>query len=206
MPHLLISENATPLPSWQKVFKNHQITSPDKVVDDVAIDIVWFKLSFEKEAAPQLDLLFQRYGQHKIVVLSNIPRFEEAIISLKGGARGYVNAFAGAQTLTQISEVVTEGGIWLGADLMQALIASSQKTDPSQEQSQSKTLDHEILQKKLSTREIEVAKLVAQGDSNKVIARKLNITERTVKAHLSAIFGKLEVNDRLKLALLFTSK
>jgi DNA-binding NarL/FixJ family response regulator len=206
MPHLLISENATPLPSWQKVFKNHQITSPDKVVDDVAIDIVWFKLSFQKELVPQLELLFQHYGQHKIVVLSNIPRFEEAIESLKGGARGYVNAFAGAQTLTQISEVVTEGGIWLGADLMQALIASSQKMDPSQEQSQSKTLDHEILLKKLSTREIEVAKLVAQGDSNKVIARKLNITERTVKAHVSTIFGKLEVNDRLKLALLFSSK
>jgi DNA-binding NarL/FixJ family response regulator len=206
MPHLLISENAAPLPSWQKVFTSHQITSPDKVLDDAAIDIVWFKLSFQNEVAPQLDLLFQHYGQHKIVVLSNVPRFEEAIVSLKGGARGYVNAFAGPQTLTQISEVVTEGGIWLGADLMQALIASSQKTDPIEEQSQSKTLDHETLQKKLSTREIEVAKLIAQGDSNKVIARKLNITERTVKAHVSTIFGKLEVNDRLKLALLFTSK
>ena len=206
MPHLLIAENAAPFPSWQKVFTSHQITSPDKVVDDVAIDIVWFKLSFQKEMAPQLDLLFKHYGQHKIVVLSNIPRFEEAIVCLKGGVRAYVNAFAGPQTLTQISEVVTEGGIWLGADLMQALIASSQKSDSGQDQSQSNAEDRETLEKKLSIREIEVAKLVAGGDSNKVIARKLSITERTVKAHISTIFDKLHVSDRLKLALLFTSK
>jgi len=54
--------------------------------------------------------------------------------------------------------------------------------------------------KKLSEREIEVAKLIAMGDSNKVIARKLNITERTVKSHVSTIFTKLDVKDRLKLA------
>ena len=206
MPHLLIAENAAPFPSWQKVFTSHFITSPDKVLDEFAIDIVWFKLSFQKEVTPQLDLLFQHYGQYKIVVLSNIPRFEEAIVSLKGGARAYVNAFAGAQTLKQIEEVVNEGGIWLGADLMQALIASSQKSNSDQDEARSKLASHEVLQDKLSAREFEVAKLIAEGDSNKVIARKLNIAERTVKAHVSTIFTKLDVKDRLKLALLFTSK
>lgn len=205
MSHLFIHENAAPLPSWQNVFTRHKIISTDEVATDTAFDMVWFKLSLHKEASPQLDWLFRHYGQYKIVILSNIPRFEEAILSLKGGARAYVNAFAGPQTLKQIAEVVNEGGIWLGADLMQALIASTQKVDTENKEAQAKTLNQETLQQKLSRREFEVAKLIALGDSNKVIARKLNIAERTVKAHVSTIFTKLEVNDRLKLALLFTS-
>jgi len=53
----------------------------------------------------------------------------------------------------------------------------------------------------LTVREIEVARAVARGDSNKEIARHLGITERTVKAHLSTLFEKLGVRDRLQLAL-----
>ncbi len=53
----------------------------------------------------------------------------------------------------------------------------------------------------LSEREREVARLAASGESNLAIAQALNITERTVKAHLSSCFEKLEVTDRLQLAL-----
>jgi DNA-binding NarL/FixJ family response regulator len=205
MFHLLVVENAAPFPSWQKVFEDHQIVSVEDKSQQKSVDMVWFKLNFQKEIQPQLTWLFENYGQYKIVVLSNIPRFEEAIECLKGGARAYVNAFAGPQTLNQIAEVVNEGGIWLGADLMQLLIASAQKI--SSDNHDKITAPHESdLEKKLSTREIEVAKLIAQGDSNKLIARKLNITERTVKSHVSTIFTKLDIKDRLKLALLFTSK
>jgi len=54
----------------------------------------------------------------------------------------------------------------------------------------------------LTQREVEVATLLKQGLSNKLIARELNITERTVKAHIAAIFQKKGVKDRLHLALL----
>jgi DNA-binding NarL/FixJ family response regulator len=53
----------------------------------------------------------------------------------------------------------------------------------------------------LSSREAEVARLAAVGHSNADIAQKLLITERTVRAHLSAVFEKLHVGDRLQLAL-----
>lgn len=49
---------------------------------------------------------------------------------------------------------------------------------------------------KLSPREIEILDLVARGNSNKIIGRKLNISDQTVKNHVSAILRKLEVNDR----------
>ena len=54
----------------------------------------------------------------------------------------------------------------------------------------------------LTKREIEVAKSVADGCSNREIAERLNISERTVKARLTSIFQKLDVRDRVQLALL----
>jgi len=56
----------------------------------------------------------------------------------------------------------------------------------------------------LTRREHEIATLVGNGESNKQIAQHLAITERTVKAHLTEIFRKLDVADRLKLALIVT--
>jgi DNA-binding NarL/FixJ family response regulator len=53
----------------------------------------------------------------------------------------------------------------------------------------------------LTEREREVARAVASGASNKEIARRLGITERSVKAHTGAIFEKLGVRDRLQLSL-----
>jgi DNA-binding NarL/FixJ family response regulator len=53
----------------------------------------------------------------------------------------------------------------------------------------------------LTPRELEVARMVHRGGNNKTIARKLNISERTVKSHLSAIFRKLDIENRLHLAL-----
>jgi DNA-binding NarL/FixJ family response regulator len=53
----------------------------------------------------------------------------------------------------------------------------------------------------LSTREIEVANMIRQGENNRKIAEAMNISERTVKAHLSSIFRKFDVDDRLRLAI-----
>ncbi|TXI17159.1 MAG: response regulator transcription factor [Nitrosomonas sp.] len=54
----------------------------------------------------------------------------------------------------------------------------------------------------LTRREYEIAMLVGRGESNKRIAQQLTITERTVKAHLTEIFRKLHISDRIKLALI----
>jgi DNA-binding NarL/FixJ family response regulator len=53
----------------------------------------------------------------------------------------------------------------------------------------------------LTQREVEIAVLAANGASNSLIASQCNISERTVKAHLSAVFSKLNITDRLQLAL-----
>ena len=202
--HLFISEEGVISPTWQKVFKEGAVISSAETNNKKDIDIVWFKLSLQKEFKPQLDWVLSHYGEYKIVVLSNIPRFDEALQCLTQGARAYVNTHAGPNTLQQIADVVYEGGIWLGADLMQLLIARAQ-VPASSNTNEADTLDLSW-QEKLTKREIDVAKLISQGASNKLVARELDITERTVKAHVTAIFSKLEVSDRLKLAILLNTK
>ena len=61
--------------------------------------------------------------------------------------------------------------------------------------------DIEITPDELTPREMEVLQLIAQGLSNKELANKLTISEKTVKTHLSSIFSKLHLSDRTQAAI-----
>jgi DNA-binding NarL/FixJ family response regulator len=79
-------------------------------------------------------------------------------------------------------------------ELLQRFLALSTRAIPP-------AMPEEPTLNSLTSREVMVAEQVARGASNREIAEALEITERTVKAHLSAIFEKLEVRDRVQLAL-----
>jgi DNA-binding NarL/FixJ family response regulator len=129
-------------------------------------------------------------------VLSNIPNDDEALVALGAGAQGYCNAYADPEVLKEVAEVTAHGGLWVGEALLSRMVGGlSQKLAQRQADVANGPLT------RLSAREREIAQRVARGESNKEIARGLDITERTVKAHLSAIFEKLGVRDRLQLAL-----
>jgi DNA-binding NarL/FixJ family response regulator len=102
--------------------------------------------------------------------------------------------------LKELKTVVMHGGVWLGRDLLQTLIGASRELVHNQ----SSKVDEALAL--LTTREKEVALLASTGLSNKEIARKLSITERTVKAHMSSSLEKLGVKDRLQLALVLNNK
>jgi DNA-binding NarL/FixJ family response regulator len=131
----------------------------------------------------------------RIVALSDRPNDEEALQLLDAGAVGYCHARAAAPTLQQVGTVVANGGLWVGQSLLTRLIGALQNALP-QPAAPDQRLD------RLSPREREAAIMAGSGASNREIAARLCITERTVKAHLSAVFAKLGVRDRLQLALL----
>ncbi|MBP6497315.1 MAG: response regulator transcription factor [Campylobacteraceae bacterium] len=138
------------------------------------------------------DELKQSIFSLHVMVLSTIPTFEQARVTLELGAKGYGNTMMHESYLIFSCQAILEGNIWLPPEYIKLLIhqlppLSKQKTNP---------LEH------LSHREVEVATLLAQGDSHKEIAEKLDITVRTVKAHASAIYYRLNIKDRLALALL----
>lgn len=128
----------------------------------------------------------------QVVVASPSPNDEQGAQALGAGALGYCHGYAPAQALAQALEVVASGGIWMGRSLVTRLLRLV--TERAQDAS---TWDNGTL----TERETTVARYAASGQSNAQIAEALGITERTVKAHLSAVFEKLGVTDRLQLAL-----
>lgn len=127
------------------------------------------------------------------LVLSNQVSDEQGQQVLASGAYGYAHSHLHASSLERVLSCIEAGSIWMGSSLLQRLLKDIDHRLPSNPQS--------VWSHGLSQREAEVAQLAAVGNSNFDIAEKLQIKERTVRAHLSSVFEKLQVGDRLKLAL-----
>jgi DNA-binding NarL/FixJ family response regulator len=132
-------------------------------------------------------------GKYPIAVLSGVPSYAEAMKFLHRGVKGYGNRFMTPENLILLVNTVVSGQIWLPPSFLNRLIASIPQSGTSK-------LSAGFFED-LSGRENEVAELVGKGMSNKEIADVLDISVRTVKAHLSSIFVKTGCRDRLEVAL-----
>lgn len=138
--------------------------------------------------------LWPRPCPPRMVACSAVPHDDEGVAALRAGFRGYCNAWISLDLLPRLVQAVADGELWIGRSLLSRLMLSV-AVQPAAAHFTSQW------RKGLTEREQEVACLVAEGASNKEVARQLGVTERTVKDHLSHIFGKLQVHDRVQLAL-----
>lgn len=129
------------------------------------------------------------------VAASSSPNDADGIAALDAGCAGFCHAYSDAATLQQVQQVVEMGQVWIGKALMQRLISTANRVAvPASTQTPAWS-------EGLTQREVEIAVLAANGAANLLIASQCDISERTVKAHLSAVFAKLNITDRLQLAL-----
>lgn len=117
------------------------------------------------------------------------------------GASGYCEKNAPPLIARKAVETVLKGDVWIQRDLISKVIGSlvSRSKAPQPDTRSQKRLDDAL--KILSSREKEVVAHIRTGESNKQIAEHLFISERTVKAHLSSIFKKFNLSDRLQLVI-----
>jgi DNA-binding NarL/FixJ family response regulator len=120
---------------------------------------------------------------------------------LKAGVRGYCQYDIEPKYLKQAVSAVQQGELWVRRTLTCRLIDELGKTT-SKNKAYRATLG---LLNKLTQREYDIAVRVGNGECNKLIAQACGITERTVKAHLTEIYQKLDVSDRLNLALVLSA-
>lgn len=132
----------------------------------------------------------------RILLIGPPQTINEQIAVIKQGARGYFDSSTPIEKLYDALYSVLHGEVWVKRDVISELIEDlTKKADVSAEQ--------RTLLTQLTPKEIDVSEQVSHGATNKMIAKQMDITERTVKAHLTAIFQKLDVPDRLSLAILF---
>jgi len=135
-------------------------------------------------------------------VLSDRPGREEAWFCLRLGVSGYGNTFMAPPRLLQAVAAIGSGSVWLGQgivqEIVQALGRSAGQADGEEREPP--------LRRALSDREYQVAALVVEGLRNAEIGRRLGISERTVKAHLAAIYAKTGCRNKLQLALAWAGR
>jgi len=118
-----------------------------------------------------------------VLVLTASERREDLIAALRAGARGVVQKRFAFEALVEAIRTIIEGGVFIPQSLQVDLTAVLSEKSPTQ----------------LSARESEIVQLVASGLRNYEVARRLSITEGTVKVHLYNIFQKLQIRDRVEL-------
>lgn len=199
MPDLFITTQKELLNSWTDAFPkailSSEIPPPPKKQNDI---FFWLHMNIDRQhwMVNALDNIKKNYPTSRTVVLANSPNQAEAFYSMSIGVQGYCHAYSDPKLLKEVRTVVSHGGIWMGNELLKQLIDITTSLVGNQPQQVSELLH------KLTKREQDVAIEAAKGLSNKEIARILNITERTVKAHLSSAFEALQAKDRLQLALM----
>lgn len=137
----------------------------------------------------------------KILLLATGFSAEDELAALAAGAAGSCVQSYLPDKVRQILVTVADGGVWISSAALPHLLQRLKSWEITNQAPKKNGADKSTDMKVLTPREREIVHLVAKGGSNKLIARELNITDRTVKAHLSIIFHKLKVSDRLQLAL-----
>lgn len=138
-----------------------------------------------------LDLLRQQPLSGRIVVFSVSNHEDDVITALKRGADGYLLKDMEPEDLLAALRQAASGQMVLSDTLTPVLAASLRENRPAAER------DVQLL----TPRERDILKLIAQGLPNKTIARRLEITESTVKVHVKHLLKKMKLKSRVEAAV-----
>jgi two-component system, NarL family, nitrate/nitrite response regulator NarL len=205
----VLAASAVPIRRAQWLQALQRIATVHEVVDRQTLEL---KMVALKPAILLLDLaLLELRGRGgfaeiqtlspstKIILLTKSPTDNEGTAMLEAGARGYCSTDMDAVLLMKAVKMVQKGEVWVGrkviSHLLDILVALTEQQRNRALPNADPSFDV------LTPREKEIVQQIGGGSSNKEIAHQLNVSEKTVKAHLTSIFRKLGVSDRLHLAL-----
>lgn len=199
---LIFSDNSALIKLWSAALSTkYQVNTVDDIYADITADAIIIDAhKFDKD-----DKLFSFLNNKstRILVVGSDWSEDNQIKALVHGAAGYCGESEPPALLLQAVECILKGDTWIQRHLVPKVIGAlmQMRNTSAEETIEPKSIESKKLLKTLSDRELDVAKMIRLGDSNKSIASSLNISERTVKAHLTSTCKKLKVTDRLHLAL-----
>ena len=130
-----------------------------------------------------------------VIILTTFEDDEMMLAGLQVGAKAFLLKDTRRQALVRTIQAAARGESLLSPEIMARLLAHTGKTETTPDTTQASAV-HQVEHGLLSPREMEVLGLVTQGLPSKEIARRLAVSERTVKAHLTHIYNKLGVDSR----------
>jgi DNA-binding NarL/FixJ family response regulator len=140
--------------------------------------------------------LVQACPTARVVVLTTFDEDEEIFEALRAGALGYLLKACSADKLNESIRAAAKG-----TSVLEPSVAAKMMAELARLSAREGRKIAQPLAEPLSDRELGVLRLLAEGCSNKEIGARLNITEGTVKNHMTNVLGKLGVLDRTQAAL-----
>jgi DNA-binding NarL/FixJ family response regulator len=130
----------------------------------------------------------------KVAVLTAAIEEEQVTEALRLGARGVILKDTATELLVKAIKCIVAGEFWVGRNNVNGLVQAMRMAYEVRPEEAAEKFS-------LTARELEVVAAIIEGETNKDIAKRLAISEQTVKHHLSSIFDKVGVSNRLELAL-----
>ena len=171
----------------------NRIEALEKVTNEQPDVIILDLILGEDDGLAFLPELVQASPKSRVLILTGVQNPDSHRTAIRRGAMGIVLKEHAADLLLKAINKVYQGEVWVERSMMGSILQNLNKptiVDPEQTKIKS-----------LTDREREVINLVGEGLKNKQIGERLFISETTVTHHLSSIFSKLEVSDRLELII-----
>jgi two-component system, NarL family, nitrate/nitrite response regulator NarL len=165
------------------------------LVQDFLPDILLLDIALPGGGLKAAQEVASIYPVTKIVMLTFSESEDNVLEALRVGASGYILKGVSGDELERVIKAVYSGEVYVTPGLAAGLLRGLSR--PS-----SQSVSPEQMLDKLTVRERQILELISAGHSNKVIGSKLDLAEKTVKHYITNILQKLQVQNRVKAALM----
>ena len=171
--------------------------SASDVIGAMQPDIVILALSeTSQQQINDVKKIAQAAPDTKIILLVRSADTDLCVKAVKNGAMGVILKTQPPETLLKAIRKVNEGEAWLDRTTVAAVLASLSRSQPA-----TPSDEEHFLLNHLNQREREIVKFVGQGLNTRKIAKRLFLSESTIRHHLTAIYEKVGVSSRLELLI-----
>lgn len=155
----------------------------------------------QKTGVAVMKELLDQYPYAKILLFTVVDDFFIVSQAIKGGASGYLLKEMDAAMIVSAIKTVVGGGVYLHPNITKDFIKAINKLTVDDNQGMYLQTAVKRPSHLLTDRECEVLQLLADGHSNKTLGKALEISEKTVKNHVSSILRKMDLQDRTKVVV-----
>ena len=167
-----------------------------QAVDQLSPDIVLLDFNLPQLSGLEVTkMIKRRHPGIAVIILTTHEDDEQLFHAIRVGAAAYCTKDVEAEEIIKLIRKVARGEYLINENVLSRPFVASRVLDQFRELSHMDQVNEGVFSP-LTPREVEILDCVAQGNSNKEIARILNISDQTVKNHITSILRKLAVNDR----------
>lgn len=184
-------------PGFNVVAEGDDGSMAKELVEQYHPDVVLMDINMpEMNGVEATAELIEYFPDTNVIILSIHDDEQYVMRALRTGAQGYLLKEMDSDSLVEAIKVVSEGGSYLHPKVTHNIVSEYRKLAQLNDGEEQGTPEYEKPLHILTKRECQVLQLLAEGKSNRAIAESLEISEKTVKNHVSNILQKMNVKDR----------